>query len=125
VKYSALTQHYFEATPGAGVLEGSDVFHGEAGARARGTWVRFDLKVQSSASGEKSIAAARFLAFGCPHVIAVAAFIAERATGLAVRPALPETLDVLRDRFQVPIEKLGRLFIVEDAWIAAARAAAA
>jgi hypothetical protein len=37
---------------------------------------------------------------------------------------LPESLPSLRARFEVPVEKLGRLLTVEDAWICALRAAA-
>jgi hypothetical protein len=36
--------------------------------------------------------------------------------------ALPEDLESLRELFAVPVEKLGRLLIVEDAWIAAVSA---
>jgi NifU-like protein involved in Fe-S cluster formation len=69
------------------------------------------------------IQAARFLAFGCPHTIAVAAWVAEQAAGQELRAALPETVQQLSDRFAVPVEKRGRLLIVEDAWIAATRGA--
>ena len=34
--------------------------------------------------------------------------------------ACPQNVQALRDRFAVPVEKLGRLLIVEDAWLAAA-----
>jgi hypothetical protein len=40
-----------------------------------------------------------------------------------VEPALPESVQSLRARFDAPVEKLGRLLIVEDAWISAMRAA--
>jgi hypothetical protein len=42
-----------------------------------------------------------------------------------VQPALPESVQAVRARFEAPVEKLGRLLIVEDAWTAAMRAAAA
>jgi hypothetical protein len=38
---------------------------------------------------------------------------------------LPQSAHSLRERLDAPVEKLGRLFVVEDAWIAALRAAAA
>jgi hypothetical protein len=68
------------------------------------------------------IRAARFLAFACPHTIAVAAWVSEHAVG-ALEPRLPEEVPALSDRFAVPIEKRGRLLIVEDAWLAAVNAA--
>ena len=115
MRYSELTLRYFESAPGAGVLAGADAFRGAAGSRAQGTWVQFDLQVSSG-----TVQAARFQAFGCPHTIAVAAWIVEQAVGRDVRTALPETLEELSDRFAVPIEKRGRLLIIEDAWAAAA-----
>ena len=117
MKYSELTLHYFETAPGAGVLTGRDVYRGAAGSRAQGTWVQFDVQV-----GGGIIEAARFLAFGCPHTIAVSAWVAEHAGGPA-RAALPEGVQDLSERFAVPMEKRGRLLIIEDAWIAAMNAA--
>jgi NifU-like protein involved in Fe-S cluster formation len=120
VKYNELTRRYFEKTAACGVLSGPGTYRGAAGSRAQGTWVQFDVQ----AAGEpRVIAAASFLAFGCPHVIAVAAWLAEQAVGGRAEPALPESVQTLRARFDVPVEKLGRLLIVEDAWISAVCAA--
>jgi NifU-like protein involved in Fe-S cluster formation len=118
LKYSELTLRYFESAPGAGALSGPDAFRGAAGSRGRGTWVQFDLQVSSG-----TIQAARFQAFGCPHTIAAAAWVAEQAVGRHLRSALPETAEELSKRFAVPVEKRGRLLIIEDAWAAAAAAA--
>jgi hypothetical protein len=65
------------------------------------------------------VRAVRFLAFGCPHVIAVSDWVAERSAGAAARRQLPESPAALKARFAVPTEKLGRLLVIEDAWIAA------
>ena len=78
--------------------------------------MQFDLQLSAGV-----IQAARFLAFGCPHTIAVSAWIAEQAAGLPLRPALPESVQQLSERFAVPVEKRGRLLIIEDAWLAAVR----
>jgi hypothetical protein len=119
VNYSALTLHYFEiavgeAAAGVGILAGPNVFRGAAGDRRQGTWVQFDVHVSAGI-----IRAARFLAFACPHTIAVSAWIAEHAAGTVARPCLPESVEDLSDRFAVPVAKRGRLLIIEDAWIAA------
>jgi hypothetical protein len=114
VKYSELTLRYFESAADAGVLTGADIYRGAAGSRAQGTWVQFDLHVSGGI-----IQAARFLAFGCPHTIAVSAWVAEHAGGPVSRAALPERVEDLSERFAVPVEKRGRLLIIEDAWIAA------
>jgi NifU-like protein involved in Fe-S cluster formation len=113
VKYSELTLQYFEAAAEAGTLIGPDIYRGAAGSRAQGTWVQFDLQVSGGI-----IQAARFLAFGCPHTIAVSAWVAGHAGGPVTR-ALPEAVEDLSARFAVPPEKRGRLLIIEDAWVAA------
>jgi NifU-like protein involved in Fe-S cluster formation len=122
MKYNDLTRRYFESATCAGVLAGPGSFRGSAGSRAQGTWVQFDVQL-NSASG-RAIQAARFLAFACPHVIAVSAWLAEQAPGLDAKPQLPDSVQSIRERFEVPVPKLGRLLIVEDAWIAAMSAAA-
>jgi NifU-like protein involved in Fe-S cluster formation len=128
MRYSELTRRFFETAPHAGVILGAGavpaqgmacaVFRGVAGNRERGTWVQFDIEAHAGRCRD-----ARFLAFGCPHTIAVAAWVAQRATGNPLRAALPEPVADLAQRFEVPAEKLGRLLIVEDAWLAAATAA--
>jgi hypothetical protein len=122
VNYSELTLRYFETAPGAGVLTGRDVHRGSAGSRAQGAWVQFDVQVDA-ARRPGAIRAVRFLAFGCPHIIAVSAWLAEQAAGRDLIARLPESLPSLRERFGVPVEKLGRLLTVEDAWISALSAA--
>ncbi len=120
MNYSGLTLHYFRTAASAGELTGPGRFRGAGGGRAQGTWVQFDVEV-----GLGTIRAARFLAFGCPHTIAVSAWIAEQSVGKALRPGLFESVPELSDRFGVPVEKRGRLLIVEDAWAAAMSAALA
>ena len=115
---SELTQRYFETAAGAGVLTGQDVHRGAAGDRSHGTWVQFDVQ-----SNLGVVQAARFQAFGCPHTIAVSAWIVEHGLGPLTRAALPESVQQLSRRFEVPAQKRGRLLIIEDAWVAALSAA--
>ena len=118
MNYNDLTRRYFESAPTAGELSGAGVFRGAAGRPGQGTWVQFDLQVNAGV-----VLAARFLAFACPHVIAVSAWLAEQSAGKPLREELIESVHQLRDRFAVPVEKMGRLLTVEDAWRAAAAAA--
>ena len=120
MRYSELTRRYFE-TAAAGTLAGPGVARGEAGSRAQGVWVRFTIRVDGP-SERRRIAAARFQAFACPHTIAVAAWVALQAAGRAPESALPQDVHALQRLFDVPVEKLGRLLVVEDAWRAAVRA---
>ncbi len=123
MRYSTLTRRYFEQAPCAGTLEGPGVASGAAGNRTLGTWVRFDLRLAPAVDRPAVIAEARFLAFGCPHTIAVAAWVAEQAAGRPLSGELLQPVDALRRSFDVPVEKLGRLLVIEDAWRAAAAAA--
>jgi NifU-like protein involved in Fe-S cluster formation len=124
VTYNELTRRHFEHPGRLGTLAGPDCYRGAAGSRAAGTWVQFDVRVGRTDGGPR-VLEVRFLAFGCPHVIAAAALVAEQAEGGAPEPRLPQSAHSLRERLEAPVEKLGRLFVVEDAWIAALRAAAA
>ncbi|MGO9949316.1 MAG: iron-sulfur cluster assembly scaffold protein [Steroidobacteraceae bacterium] len=114
MKYNEQTRRYFETAARAGVLSGPLVYRGAAGNREHGTWVQFDVRTASGILKE-----ARFLAFGCPHTIAVAAWVAEQVLGQPVIRRLPDSVQAISQQFDVPVEKLGRLLIVEDAWLAA------
>ncbi len=116
--YNNLTQRHFEHPHCAGELSGAAVRRGAAGSPAQGAWVQFDVDIDPRDPGRK-VRAARFLAFGCPHVIAAADWVAQAAAGREATPSLPESVQSLRERFDVPIEKTGRLLVIEDAWIAA------
>ena len=118
MNYSNLTWRHFGNPACAGVLAGAAVRRGAAGSRAQGTWVQFDVRI-GSRDQESTVEAVRFLAYACPHIIAVADWVAQQAAGGPAEPIMPESVHALRERFEVPIEKLGRLLIVEDAWIAA------
>ena len=120
--YSELTRGHFANASHSGILSGDGVARGAAGSAAQGTWVQFDLRLAPHANGTVCVAQASFLAFGCPHTIAVADWLAGYAPGRSVEPALPEPVHALQQRFAVPTEKLGRLLIVEDAWTAAVAA---
>jgi NifU-like protein involved in Fe-S cluster formation len=116
MKYSELTRRYFETAERVGTLTGAS--RGAAGHREQGTWVQFDLQTTAT-----QVTDARFLVFGCPHTIAVAAWVAEASIGASLSSDMPESVRALAERFGVPVEKFGRLFIVEDAWKAAIAAA--
>jgi hypothetical protein len=123
MNYNELTRRHFEHPARCGTLTGPDCHRGAAGSRSAGVWVQFDVRVTRSGAGRR-VQEARFLAFGCPHVIAAAGLVAEEGEGGAPEPRLPQSIHSLRERLDAPVEKLGRLFVVEDAWIAALRAAA-
>ena len=83
---------------------------GRAGIRRTGSDVVFYLQIVA-----REIHDTRFEAYGCPHTIAVAEYMAERMIGRPVDQAMQETLQQLADELGLPAEKLGRALIVEDA----------
>jgi cysteine desulfurase len=120
--YNDLTWRHFSGAAYAGVSAGEGVHCAAAGSPEQGTWVQFNLQI--GRSGAPVIQDARFQAYGCPHVIAVADWLTQNAVGREAAGAhplrgLPEPVGALRERFDVPVEKLGRLLLVEDAWKAA------
>ena len=86
------------------------VLTGEAGGPHQETWVRFHLTV-----GAGIVKAARFKAYGCPHTLAVADWLTRRLSGRTRAEGLPGTPAQWAEELTVPVEKLGRLLVVEDA----------
>ena len=116
---SPLARRYFDALPGAGSLTPSAdgagesvgrVVQGEAGSIAEGTWVRFHLRV-----ADGTVKAALFQAYGCPHTLAVTAWLSGQLPGRAIGQGVPGTPAAWLEALDAPVEKLGRLLTVEDA----------
>jgi NifU-like protein involved in Fe-S cluster formation len=83
---------------------------GEAGGPHQETWVRFHLTVANGI-----VKAARFKAYGCPHTLLVADWLTRRLPGRARAEGPSGTPAEWAEELQVPVEKLGRLLVVEDA----------
>ena len=86
---------------------------GEAGGPGEETWVRFHLTVEDGI-----VKAARFKAYGCPHTLAVLDLLARRLPGRTRNEGPPGTPAGWTEELSVPVEKLGRLLVVEDALLA-------
>ena len=85
---------------------------GRAGRQSESTEVAYHLKIDVARA---IVTEARVQAFGCPHTLAAACLLAER---LRDRPLVDLALGAPQtwaDELGVPVEKLGRLLIVEDA----------
>jgi cysteine desulfurase len=100
-----------QAEPGCNSLGlGGTVLTGEAGGPHREAWVRFYLHVS-----EGRVQHARYQAYGCPHTLRVAAWLSEQLPGLMRESLPPGGPASWAEALQVPVEKLGRLLVVEDA----------
>jgi len=113
-----LAQRYFLAAPRPPVFpQGNhpdDVRQGRAGRHADGTSVGFELQI-----ADGTVRSARFSAYGCPHTVAVVAWLCDELRGRRLDAGTPGTPADWAQAFDVPAEKLGRLLIVEDALRAA------
>jgi NifU-like protein involved in Fe-S cluster formation len=115
--YSTIVRERFERPHNAGRLFGP-VVTGAAGDETEGTRVELDFRLRDGV-----VERARFRAYGCPHAIAAASWVAESAEGRSLDDT--SWLDPLRlaEILDVPQHKLGVLLVVEDALKAAAEAA--
>ena len=108
--YSALVREHFERPRLSGRLGGRGVRQGAAGSTERGVWVEFSIRI-----ADGRVADARFRAYGCPHTIAAASWVAEHLIGQPVARAAEIDPLELGERLEAPAEKLGNLLVVEDA----------
>ena len=110
--YSRKVAEYFGHPANAGIPAGdpAELFHGEAGDRAQGVQVVFHMRVSS-----EDIAEIRFQAFGCPHTIAACSLATDRLMGSSVRALMEMTAGSLVTALDVPVEKMGRMLVVQDA----------
>jgi NifU-like protein involved in Fe-S cluster formation len=112
MEYSTAVARHFRQPAHAGILAGRDgrLLCGEAGTMAEGTWVVFHARVD----GER-VTALSFQAYACPHVIAACSRTTELLTGAAVAQAADFDPATLMAELEIPVEKRGRLLILEDA----------
>jgi hypothetical protein len=86
---------------------------GEAGAERLGTWVRFALRAENGVVRE-----ARVQCYGCPHTAAACNLLCESLPGRRLEALDQGTPETWRQKVHAPIEKLGRMLIIEDALLA-------
>jgi NifU-like protein involved in Fe-S cluster formation len=82
----------------------------EAEESASGASVRLAVGIDGG-----RIAAMRFRAWGCPHLIAAADALCAEAAGRSPADLAGWTCGPLAERLAVPRTKIGRLFLLEDA----------
>lgn len=116
---SAQVRAHFDRLAGAGRLEegAGRVISGEAGSRAEGTQVRFQWRV-----GGDRLLEARFLAYGCPYTLAACEWLVGQLPGRRREQPWPGSPEDWARALDIPLERLGRLLVVEDALRATAAA---
>jgi hypothetical protein len=120
MEYSPEVQRRLRSARWSGFLPdaGGRLVTGEAEDRSLNVWVRFQVEIADGRA--RSV---RFEAYGCPHFIAAADWMAEHLEGRPV-PGLGEGYAPgAREALGVPTEKLGKLLVLEDALASCSRAA--
>lgn len=112
IRYSAVVRDLFARLPGAQALAPGrgTLVAGEAMALDRGAWVRFEALID-----HRRVAECVFRAWGCPHVLAAAAWACSEMRGLAIDSAGAINARRLAQALDAPAGKMGRLLVVEDA----------
>jgi NifU-like protein involved in Fe-S cluster formation len=113
---SPAVRELFSHLQGAGALPDAagTVLRGEAGQPSAEAWVRLYLLVSAD-----TVIEARFQALGCPHTLATASWLVMQLAGRRRSEAQPGSPRVWAQALEVPVEKLGRLLLIEDALHAA------
>ena len=87
--------------------------------REDGQGVRIEFSARVSAG---SVAALRFRAWGCPHVIAAAETVCRLLEGKSTADLEVFAVAQISELLGIPIEKTGRILVIEDAVRSLARA---
>jgi NifU-like protein involved in Fe-S cluster formation len=88
---------------------GTDI-HGAAGSEQCGTSIVFAADLR-----DERLHKLGFRAFACPHIIAACNRVAERLEGGPAQALGELRIDELQAEFDIPVEKAGKLLILEDA----------
>ena len=110
--YSELVRGYFANPVHAGRLpeKYNNGVVGEAAESESGTRV-----VLSAVVDDETIRLLRYQVFGCPHLIAAAEAFCDEAEGKTVTALTELDVSSLMNRLAIPVEKTGKVFILEDA----------
>jgi NifU-like protein involved in Fe-S cluster formation len=121
LEYSREVRQRFEQAPRHGRVfaPSPERMRGAAGETSRGVRVEFEARVRQG-----RIIECRFRAYGCPHVIAAASWVAEQAEGRALGDTAWLDPRRLAELLEAPPHKLGNLLVVEDAFLGLAAEAA-
>ncbi len=104
--YSARVRELFDAPVHAGCLDGA------LSTQIEAQGVRLHLTAELTGG---DIRALRFQAWGCPHVIAAVEMFCESYEGRAGSDLLEFSASDLMQSLSVPVEKTGRILVIEDA----------
>ena len=116
--YDSQVRQRFLSAHRAGLLNdsASGLVTGQAEDRTLNVWVRFQLRIQDGV-----IHTVRYNVFGCPHTVAAAEWTAEWLESRPARALGELSMRNCLEKLAVPVEKLGKLLLLEDALAACRR----
>jgi NifU-like protein involved in Fe-S cluster formation len=106
----AVIDHFQHPRNGGRFEAGEGVIRGVAGSVAQGTMFVLSARVAAD-----RLEAVRFEAYGCPHCIAAGSWLSERLVGLGQAELRAWNWRDADQVLRFPLEKRGRLLILEDA----------
>lgn len=110
--YSELVRHYFANPVHAGHL--SDEYNASVEAEAAESENGARVILSALVDGD-TIVSLRYEVFGCPYLIAAAEAFCDETEGQPVAALAAPDVSKLMETLAIPVEKTGRLFILEDA----------
>lgn len=110
--YSELVRRFFANPVHAGPLP--DEYNSAVVAEAADAESGVRIVLSAVVNGD-SIRLLRYQILGCPHLIAAAEAFCDDAEGRTLDALIDVNISTLMDRLAIPVEKTGRLFILEDA----------
>jgi nitrogen fixation NifU-like protein len=110
--YNDEVRRCFENPVHAGDLEASYARVLRSGAAAPGEGTRLEL---TAGIEDDRVAALRFRAWGCPHLIAAAEWYCGALEGAKVGDLGIVDVNEIMERLSVPVDKTGRILLLEDA----------
>ncbi len=89
-------------------------YSGDAEISSRRSGQGVDIELSATLTGER-VGQMRFRAYGCPHTIAACDLACEQLEGQPLSMLASYSTDSLMRTLSVPVEKTGRILVLEDA----------
>lgn len=108
--YSPTVRALFAEPRHGGRLSGDGTFSVHTGDRSAGAEVALSARALDGAIQEL-----RYLAWGCPHLLAACEYTCRKLCGRSATELAPVAHNELAGILELPVEKTGNLLLIEDA----------